>query len=1193
MIHHGDVVTRGRNNNSGRSGPGRRRAPRRRLPALAALCLLAMAGQAAAAYQQLPGGEGVWGGTLGAVPPPVFPEEVQLGGVGGMAVNYTGNGGVEAGTVYAATRFEGATRVAVYEPDDAVGPGEEERLRFVESWVVESTPGPYERCGPLVATSCAVQVEAPQRAVDVDVDQATGDVYVLSTASLSVGNDAVTVYQADGSAEVTRFGKLAPPGKTTAETPAEIHESPSPGGIAVGPGGVVYVFDRNVPDNSQHRLMTFREKTPGDPTEYEYVVGGDVGSGFLGQGNSPAMPVADAAGHVYIAAVGANYIEEYDPTTPAAPPVCSFEFPQGGITAITVDPLGEEPFFFSEKKVGGKKRVHHLSKCSGGKFSEVETIEVTPERADLYALAFDPVREVSPTRPPGVLYGGAPGGVPAVGPGQPGQSSLGYFFARAEEVAPAIGAESVSAVTGSSAQLQATIDPENFPTRYAFQYLTQARWEANEAGDRFAGAAEAPPGGAPLGEGEQPIAAAAAITGLAPDTTYHWRAVATNCAEGVEEEACESQGADQTFRTPAPSGAPGRAFELVSPPQKNGGQALPADTRLGHGTCGGTECKPGNGYVRFPMVSSADGDAVAYEGTPFFAGSGAAVENQYLAPRDPASGWHTSNLTPQLLNSKNGGGYKAFSPSLSTSLLQQTTVALTTQAPLQFSNLYIEQDTDPFSLAALLVAPPPNREPGLGPQQLVLSYAGASSDLSQVFFTANDALTGETAVAPPAAGGPEGKVDLYEWSAAAGLRLVNVGPTNTETLPGSEFGDQNIVSHAISTDGRVAYWSDPTGRLYARIDAAETVEVDDPGHFLTASADGSEVLLDDGCLYDLAEEECEDLTEDEGGVHQGGFAGLVGQGEDLSHLYFVDTAVLTTVPNGEGQEAQAGKPNLYGFEADGPGEGTTSFIATLAAADGATWATSPSGRNAEGSPSGRFLAFMSQAPLAGPSLCGTPAATCQRVFLFDSQTAGLYCASCNQTGAAALGLSELRQIEGATSAMPQARYLTDTGRLYFDSRDSLAAADTNGGAEDVYEFAPTGVAGCTREEGCPTLISGGREDTDSNLVTIDPQGENVFFTTRERLVAADSDELVDLYDAREGGGIPDESVPHPLPCLGEACQGPPPPAPEPPLGSQLPGSEGSAKPKCKKGQVRKNGKCVKKNQGKKKKGGAESRGHRR
>ncbi len=37
-----------------------------------------------------------------------FIEEVQLGGVGGMAVNYTGAGGVPEGTVYAATKAAGS-----------------------------------------------------------------------------------------------------------------------------------------------------------------------------------------------------------------------------------------------------------------------------------------------------------------------------------------------------------------------------------------------------------------------------------------------------------------------------------------------------------------------------------------------------------------------------------------------------------------------------------------------------------------------------------------------------------------------------------------------------------------------------------------------------------------------------------------------------------------------------------------------------------------------------------------------------------------------------------------------------------------------------------------------------------------------------------------------------------------------------
>ena len=42
----------------------------------------------------------------------------------------------------------------------------------------------------------------------------------------------------------------------------------------------------------------------------------------------------------------------------------------------------------------------------------------------------------------------------------------------------------------------------------------------------------------------------------------------------------------------------------------------------------------------------------------------------------------------------------------------------------------------------------------------------------------------------------------------------------------------------------------------------------------------------------------------------------------------------------------------------------------------------------------------------------------------------------------------------------QPRYLSDSGRLFFDSPDALVPRDTNG-LEDVYEYEPEGVGGCT------------------------------------------------------------------------------------------------------------------------------------
>ena len=345
------------------------------------------------------------------------------------------------------------------------------------------------------------------------------------------------------------------------------------------------------------------------------------------------------------------------------------------------------------------------------------------------------------------------------------------------------------------------------------------------------------------------------------------------------------------------------------------------------------------------------------------------------------------------------------------------------------------------------------------------------------------------------------------------------------------------------------------------------------------------VLLQNGCLYSLESEECTDLTQG-----QGGFQGIVGQSDDLSHVYFVDTAVLSgEEENSEGAKAQAGKINLYAWV-----EGETSFVATLAADDnfagaGGDWRFSPSSRTAEASPDGHYVAFLSVEQLTGYGNVGPCGkgfnlqGPCPEVFVYDSVAAKLRCASCNPSGAPPLGLSTLRLIAGSSDSL-QPRYLTDSGRLYFDSQDSLVPADTNERVEDVYQWEPEGLGSCEREEGCVQLLSGGREGFDANFLAADPSGANVFFTTRDRLVAADTDELIDVYDARVDGGFAQDSMLPPQPCQGEGCLAPPPPAADPPLpsaGLQDPGNVNPGK-RCAKGKVKRGGKCVKKNRSVKK-----------
>ncbi len=782
-----------------------------RLGVLAAVLASAWPGIAradAAVYEQVDN----FAGILAAPPNPgEFPEDMQLGGIGGMAVNASGAGGVQPGTLYAAGYMNEAVevRVARYDPDGT----------FVGAWDVR--PGAeYSLCGPDPQPNCSARPgsSGPGK-VDVDIDQATGNVYVLRTESLAPGTPAVTIYSPDGAEVIARFGELGGEGETTAASPGKIHSSPYAGGLAVDDTGKVYIFDANFANNLYHRLMVFEPQSLGDFAHYFYAgQEKDIGAGFAGQTNLPQAPVADAAGNIYIAGAEGSYIEKYDPTVPGSP-VCSFRQENAGVTAMTVNRDTGEVFYFSSTD----KKLHQLV-CSEGEFVPVGApFAAEPERDNLYALAFNPDRHFVPGREAGVLYGGAPSAAPVTGgKGQPGRGSLGYIFAPVEENPPLVLEESVSEVGVGSAEAHARINPKGPLTRYAFRYLTASVYD--EAGESFDGAAESPLGGAALGGGQQPLAAAAILAGLAPDTEYRYRVVATShCSASEPSKTCEAVGPTQSFRTAsllAPGLPDSRAYELVSPAIKNGGQVFPADPRTN--SCGiQPECKPGGAFQHFPMQSTADGNAIVYEGSPFIPGEGAVIENEYRAQRGPG-GWVSTNLTPSLLQSKGEvGGYRAFDPGLGLSVLAQPNIALSPEAPPGYLNLYLQPSADRLALHPLLTEGNAtfHRSSGSGPGSLQLTYAGASKDLSRVFFEANDALT------PDAVDGGELKRNLYEWSAGQ-LHLVNLTPGNGESIVGATFGSGTLLnsgdvnkptavfSHAISDDGSRAYWSSESGQVY-------------------------------------------------------------------------------------------------------------------------------------------------------------------------------------------------------------------------------------------------------------------------------------------------------------------------------------------------------------------------------------------
>ena len=1039
---------------------------------------------------------------------------------------------------------------------------------------VDPTPTRYERCRPFAGDVCT----APSSSFGgeetghfntpgaVAVDQATGYVYVLNQRGPGREHHLVEVFSATGTPVGEGFGD----GAGTASNPGPFEESPeklhkmfgSKLGLAVDEAGTVYVTDEGSSEAREARVMCFKPEHPEDYEHYAYC-----GRAHDITTSTQSFTRIALTGADRIVAAGEHLIRTYA-LGGGSTAICTYQIPIGQLGAMTADPVTGEVFYYADVP---DFKLHRLGPCdeSKGEFKEVQApVAVSPGGRTIYALALNPGLVWGPGRPPGTVYS-VDGGLllPTEG--------IGDIFVPAEVFPPAVQSESVANTTSDSATLEARIDPRGFTTRYRFQYLPASTYgaqkaaaegegmsgeEAEDAG--FAGAAETPAEAGTIGAGAVASAAATAST-LSPDTAYRFRVLAGSfCDSGHPGLPCETSGEAASFATyPPPLATPpdGRAYELVSPAEKHGGEAFPPDPVKG--SCPSGECKPPGGFTInvFPMRSTPDGDAVTYMGYAFSPSEGAGVFNSYVSRRT-GSGWRTDSLSPSLLDPVYGANL-AVDAALGRGLIFQRgdKPQLSADAPPGYTNLYLQDTSDPASLHALLTGAPPNRSAGTGFQ---LEYAGHSPDFSAQYVIANDALTGATPYAPAPPDPGQGGHDLYEWREGQ-LSLVNVLPGNAEVaaeadfVPAGSYARGNPDAHGVSRDGSRVFW-EAGGRLYVREVGKLTREVHHSGGaFLTASPDGLRVLLADGCLYSLASASCAaDLT---GG--EGGFQGIAGTSEDLTRVYFADTKALPgSGANERGQSAQEGQPNLYLYEA---GAGTR-FIATLLPGDGLAeglgdWAAAPSRRGAEASPGGRYLAFGSRAQLSGYDSTGPcersneggwKDSSCAQVFLYDSVTGQLTCPSCNPTGEAPRGPSTLSRIHAEPSWQPQPRYLTDSGRLYFDSQDRLSPRDANGRVEDVYEYEPSGAGSCARAGGCVSLITPGSGSVDSNFLALDETGANVFFTTRERLVLSDTDELVNVYDAREAGGFAAaESETTQPECQGEACQ-PSPEAPsQPNLGS--------------------------------------------
>jgi len=713
----------------------------------------------------------------------------------------------------------------------------------------------------------------------------------------------------------------------------------------------------------------------------------------------------------------------------------------------------------------------------------------------------------------------------------------------------------------------ADVDPGGLETTYYLQYGTSEAYGLHTASVKF-GASE---------HGAFPVSVE--VTGLQPGVVYHARLVASNSASEPPEGSGPVPGGDLVFTTfPLVSGLPdGRVFELVSPLRTHNADIYSPDMGVSDYFMG----------AELPFQAATSGDAVTYAGSSAPGGNGAVgggiQANQYIATRLAGGGWRQSDIAPP--GHKNAY-YEGFSPELTTAVLQTDWLGgeapLLSEAPAGYKVLYARDDLTggERSLFTGFVGSPP----ALG--TLRDRFAGVSEASGAVLFEASAALV---------AGAPSGVGvnDLYE-SVGGTLRLVNVLPEG-RAEPEASFGapEDGVngdphYSNDISRDGSRMFWTGlkPHGseqsRLYMSEAGARTVQVDLPnkgasgkgnGVFWTATPDGSRVFFTDEQKltsestaapgqadlyeYDLerpAGERLVDLTVAPEGQHAN-VEGVIGSSEDGSYVYFAAGGVLADNENAHGEQAT---PQPCDVVPNGPlgacnvyvrHEGVPTFIATLSGLDGleapyegdiglpsgdgsvlvdhesGDWARGVGYRTAEVAPDGRSLVFMS-------GNVGD-----EEVLLYEAPSGGLTCVSCDPSGQRLGGSDAMLPLSFSLTSPPQ-WIGDDGGEVFFDSAAALVPQATNGFV-NVYEWQRDGTGGCAIATGCTYLLSGGKSNDNSYLLTVSPSGSDVFFITRARLVNEEMDETFKVYDARVNGVQPLA----PSVCEGTGCQGSPSPPP--------------------------------------------------
>jgi hypothetical protein len=812
-------------------------------------------------------------------------------------------------------------------------------------------------------------------------------------------------------------------------------------------------------------------------------------------------------------------------------------------------------------------------------------------------------------------------------------------------------------MTSTSALLTGDINANNTATTYHFEWgNTDSYGSSTPVPDASAGAS-----GAPVTVTEQ-------LTGLLPNTTYHYRLVATNI-EGTTE------GTDHTFRTrlATASRRPGnRGYELVSPADKIGGVGV------GH-WYGGPDAVGAVG------IAAQDGERFAVRGQQ---GSTITDDGAFGYVND----WVFAERTPTGWAHRPAVSRRAHAPQPTTDITltaASPNLELTGWGSAQILKLFpVMADWDATRMGSALLL-----RKWAEPQWELFGPTNPSQDVSEGLGSNDPISTGPKAVAADgsavvaSASGtrglglddPRNRPDLE--AGAGSVYLDEISGSFSDVFPGDDgvrelvnvctgSGSERTVlpsgpcaadptdppapraslTHSggaslsvggvdppptvISTDGSRVFFMSPDPNLYQATSGTSSAQLfvrqrNSDGRLVTrwisrsavegqdtsllgrtlfegASRDGDKVffrttapLTDDDpnagcgtpCIAGTASTASWDLYMYDlpaGDDPAGGSLTRISRGSDgagdcnvqtgtlrwlsdnASRAYFTCAAPLGgaagsaegTVTSPGGTTASDDASNLYLYDATDRADPSWTFVARLPR-DGAfgNCDTSAKARGSligatlggagftlsifngpscvRGASDGSLVTFFTDGRLTGDD----PDSASGDLYGYDVDRNELTRVSAAQGGAGGpypclVGQDTGVQCHGDTGIGTGFMALEMLGvgvhpgpggdrLVFFESRSRLVAEDTDA-SYDVYQW----------REGDLSLISTGVSDPDGAFyVGNDRSGTNVYLATRDQLTWQDKDRVLDVYTARLGGGVPEPQPTVPCPPLTGGCRG--------------------------------------------------------